>query len=283
MQKLSIIIVSWNVKQLLRECLQSLVSSEQGLDLEIIVIDNHSTDGSAEMVRTDFPAITLIHSEKNLGFAAANNIGLAQATGDFILLLNPDTVAPAGSLIALVQYLESHPEVGIVGPRITNPDGSSQSSVRGNPTGYNQLYVLLKQINVLPWLPGLREYLRHDFDYTQTQSVDQLMGAALMFPKSLIQKIGVLDEKFFLWFEEVDFCLRAKQAGLQIIYLATSQISHQGGASFGQRLTLDKQKIFNQSLVLYLKKHRPASEVSLIKFFLPTNMLLTWFYSLIKR
>ncbi len=283
MNKLSVIIVNWNVKQLLSACLRSLLTGEQGVELEIIIIDNQSTDGSVAMIQQEFPSVTLIASEKNLGFAAANNIGLQRATGEYCILLNPDTVVPAGSLKAMVDYLEAHSEVGIVGPHIINPDGTTQPSVRGNPTGYNQLFVILKQINVLPWLPSLHSYLRRDFDYAQTQPVDQLMGAALMFPKSLLAKIGLLDEQFFLWFEEIDYCLRTKQAGLQIIYLATSQIIHYGGASFNQRLTLDKQKIFNRSLIAYLKKHRPASELSLIKFFLPTNMFLTWLYSLIKR
>lgn len=283
MDQLSVIIVNWNVKQLLSDCLRSLLTAEQGVELEIIVIDNHSTDGSVEMIKQEFPQVKLITSETNLGFAVANNLGLKSAIGDYLMLLNPDTVVPAGSLKALVEYLQAHPEVGIVGPHIMNPDGTTQPSVRGNPTGQNQLFVILKQINVLPWLPSLRSYLRTDFDYSQTQSVDQLMGAALCFPKTLLTKIGPLDEQFFLWFEEVDYCLRAKQAGLQIIYLATSQITHRGGASFGQRLTMDKQRIFNRSLLSYLKKHRPSSELSLIKFFLPTNMFLTWLYSLIKR
>jgi GT2 family glycosyltransferase len=281
--KLSIIIVSWNVKQLLHECLQSLSSNEQGIELEIIVVDNNSTDGSAAMVQTEFPQVILLPQESNVGFAKANNLGLRRATGDYFLLLNPDTMVPTGSLRPMVDYLQAHSEVGIVGPHIVNPDGTTQASVRGNPTGLNQLFVLLKQINVMPWLPSLRSYLRRDFDYSQTQSVDQLMGAALMFPRSLTTVVGFLDEQFFLWFEEVDLCLRTKQAGLDIIYLATSQITHHGGASFGQRLTLDKQKIFNQSLIAYLRKHRSESELSMIQFFLPMNMFLTWLYSLVKR
>ncbi len=281
MPKLSVIIVSWNVRQLLHDCLTSLATAED--NLEIIVVENSSSDDTAAMVRQDFPTVVLIENKDNLGFAAANNLGIKKATADVLLLLNPDTIVPAGSLTTMLDYLQTHPEVGLIGPHILNPNGTTQASVRGNPTGWNQLFVLLKQINVMPWLPGLGSYLRRGFDYKKTQEAEQLMGAALMFPRSTLNKVGPLDEQFFLWFEEIDFCLRIRHAGLKIIYLATSVITHHGGASFNQRLTVEKQQIFNRSLLAYLQKHRPASESTLIKFFLPTNIMLTKLYSLTKR
>ncbi len=281
--KLSVIIVSWNVRGLLRQCLQSLQRSSQALELEVIVIDNHSSDGSRVMVMSEFPQVRLIANDTNRGFAAANNQGLAQATGDYILMLNPDTEVKPTALAQLVDQLAQKPQVGIIAPALLNPDGSRQRSVRRNPSVADQTAVLLKMINVLPSVWPLRQYLCWDFDYSQAAEVEQLMGAALLFRRSLLDQIGTLDESFYLWFEEVDFCRRVQQAGLKLLYYPAAKIVHHGKASFRQHFTLRLQMMFNHSLITYMKKHSNPIAVAWLYLMMPFNLLLTWLYSFVKR
>lgn len=280
--KLSVIIVSWNVRGLLRQCLQSLQRSSQALDLEIIVIDNNSADGSRVMVMSEFPQVRLIANDTNRGFAAANNQGLAQATGDYILMLNPDTEVKPSALTILTDQLAERPDVGLIAPALLNPDGSRQRSVRRNPNVADQTAVLLKMINVLPSVWPLRQYLCWDFDYSQATEVEQLMGAALLFRRSLLDQIGTLDESFYLWFEEVDFCRRVQQAGLKLLYYPAAEIVHHGKASFRQHLTLRLQMMFDRSLLTYMKKHSNPIAVAWLYLMIPFNLLLTWLYSFIK-
>ena len=152
--KVSVVIVSWNVHDLLSQCLQSL--RQQGTDLEIIVVDNHSLDDSTTMVHNDFPEVRLIANSVNQGFAAANNQGFRLASGDYILMLNPDTLVRPQAVEKLALYLSNHPEIGIIGPALLNPDNSRQRSVRRNPTVWDQTTVLLKLMNIIPEIwPGI--------------------------------------------------------------------------------------------------------------------------------
>jgi len=279
---LSIIIVSWKVKNLLRLCLQSLQNNSAGLKLEIIVIDNASADGTVEMLAAEFPAARLIINQDNRGFAAACNQGLNLANGKYILLLNPDCEVTANALAEMITYLANHPDTAIVGPQLLNADGSSQLSVRSFPTLGSQILTLLKLQNVWPGLPPLKKYLLPDFNYQAEQAVEQVMGAAMMFRRSAVDEIGLLDEKFFIWFEEVDYCLRAKQKGYRVLYLPKAKIIHHGGASFRQVMSLPKQIIFNRSLLHYFRQHGNFFSVCLIYLFLPINLVLTWLYQLVK-
>lgn len=279
--KLSVIIVSWNVRDLLRRCVQSLAATT-GLELEVIVIDNNSSDNSAAMVRSEFPHVRLIANETNNGFAAANNQGFALATSDYIMMLNPDTEVRPNALSLLVEQLIQQPQIGLIGPALLNADGTRQRSVRRNPSVADQTAVLLKMINVLPSVWPLRQYLCWDFDYAQAATVEQLMGAALLFRRSLLEKIGTLDESFYLWFEEVDFCRRTQQAGFQLLYFPAAEIIHHGKASFRQHFTLRLQMMFNRSLLTYMKKHSNPIAVAWLYLMLPFNLLLTWLYSFVK-
>ncbi len=254
--RLSIIIVNWNVRELLRACLASIEKHLAGFSYEIFVVDNASTDGSADMVAKNFPSVRLIANTKNAGFAKANNQGIALAKGEYILLLNPDTECVDDSLKRMTEFLDTRPDIGILGPKLLNADRTLQPSVRRFPTPLSQALILLKLHHFFPNLPPLKKYFAKDFDYEKAKEADQVMGAAFLIRRAMIEKIGPLDEKYHIWFEEVDFCKRAKNAGWKVFYDPRFSIVHRGGASFAQRLSTDKQKIFNASMRRYIKKYR---------------------------
>ncbi|MBN2138819.1 MAG: glycosyltransferase [Sedimentisphaerales bacterium] len=252
---LSIIVVSWNVKQDLADCIRSISQNPPDCRYEIIVVDNASTDGSAEMVAKEFPSVTLISNEDNRGFAAANNIGIRQARGRYVLLLNPDTVVHAGSLDTLITFMENHNDVGACGPKLLNSDGTIQPSARKFPT----LRALLHRYTILRILPlfrrQYRKWLMTDFTHDRRKNVDQVMGAALMVRRSVLENVGLMDEDFFMYYEEVDLCCRIKKAGWRIVFVPDAVITHTGGRSIGQ-IRIRKRIMTLRSVMLFLRKHR---------------------------
>lgn len=254
--KVSFIIVSWNVEELLKECIQSILRRSYFFPIEVIVIDNASRDGSVTMVSQNFPSVKLICNDKNKGFGAACNQGIAAAMGEYIFLLNPDSTLEDSALETLVSYMDTHPDVGMSAPQIRNGDGSIQQSIRGFPSSFSQLLILLKLRRWAPSLKALRRYFALDFDYTKNeQEVDQPMGAAMIIRSSVLKKIGVFDEQFFLWFEEVDLCKRMRDAGYAIRYISSAHVVHYTGKSFSQQSILERQKNFFRSCGRYVRKH----------------------------
>lgn len=262
---LSIIIVSWNVADLLKKCLDSIYKYTQGISFEIFVIDNASSDNSVAMIQENFPKIKFIINQENKGFAAANNQGASQAQGRYILLLNPDTELKEDSLSKVARFMDKQPKCGIAGCHLENPDGAHQDSVRRFPSFWDQILILLKAHHIFPRLAIFRRYLYVDFDYSREQKVEQVMGAFFMIRREMIEQIGLLDEKFFIWFEEVDFCLRAQKAGWLVYYTPITSVIHHFGQSFKQKRTLDKQKIWTASLSCYFKKYHSCWQYGLIK------------------
>ena len=237
MTDLSIVIVNWNVRDLLRRCLLSIDQEACGTSsptCEVIVVDCASSDGSAEMVRREFPGVQLVAHAENLGYARGNNIGLAHASGRYLLILNPDTELKGGALGRMLDYLETHGPVGAVGPRLCYPDGSLQSSRRRFPTLATAFCesTLLQQ-----WFPNnrvARRYQLADQPADRPQAVDWLVGAALMIRRAAWQQVGPLDEGFFMYFEELDWCRRCRAAGWQIHYLPDACIVHHEAKSSEQ-------------------------------------------------
>lgn len=249
---LSVIIVNWNTRELLRACLASCRVAAT-TETEIMVVDNGSTDGSATMVATDFPEVRLIRNSHNAGFVRANNQGLAASKGRFVLLLNSDTVVAADSLAALIAAGEARPRTGIIGPTLVNPDGTTQWSVRGLPTVLDHLILFTKFHNFFPSL--LKRHLAIGFDYTREQVVDQVMGAAMLIRREVIDQIGVLDAAIWSWYEDVDYCARAQAVGWEVRYVPCTKIVHLKGQSFAQHLPLTKQRMLVRSILIYTKKH----------------------------
>jgi len=265
---LSIIIVNWNVRDLLRRCLHSLLRpSTHPLQHEIIVIDNASNDGSVEMLRTEFPQVRLIANEENRGFTAANNQGLAVAGGRYLLLLNPDTEVVDDALTVMVRYMEEHPQVGVLGPRLLYPDGRLQPSRRRFPTFAT---ALLESTVIQQWSPDnrvLRRYYMRDTPDDETQEVDWLVGACLLVRREVYEQVGGLDEGFFMYSEELDWCKRIKEAGWRIVYLPTATVIHHEGKS-SEQVVAARHIYFQSSKVRYFRKHHGPIQGEVLRWFL---------------
>ncbi len=269
---LSIVIVSWNVRDLLRRCLNSfsataLLPAPEGLRCEVFVVDNASRDGSAEMVRTEFPQVTLIQNTENVGFTRGNNQALARATGRYMLLLNPDTEVVGDALATMADYMDAHPQVGVLGPQLVYPDGSIQSSRRRFPT----LATMFVESTVLQRLFGhsslVRRYYMLDKAHDAIQEVDWMVGACLMARREAVQSVGLLDERFFMYSEEMDWCLRIKRQGWQVVYLPTARVVHHEARSSEQ--VLAAQHIhFQSSKVAYAAKHFGSRQAEALRLFL---------------
>ena len=276
--EISVIIVNWKVRPLVEKCLDSIIANSAGIDVEIIVVDNDSRDGTSEMVMAEYPDVRMIALPRNHGFAAANNLALKQARGKYLFFLNPDTRVTPDFLSKMLAYIKDHPEVGIVGPKILNSDRSLQLSVRRFPDLFSQILILLKLKNVLINNKFLANYLFGDFDYEKEQSVDQIMGAAMVMRREVMDKIGRFDQKFFIWFEEVDICKRAQKAGYKVNYYPEASIIHYGGSSFEKQMIMWKQLVFNKSLLYYFWKHKPIWQWFILLLFMPINLALTFLY-----
>lgn len=276
---LSIIIVNWKVRRLLERCLDSIIANQGNYNLEIFVVDNDSRDGSPEMIMGQYPQVKMIALAKNHGFAKANNLAIKQSSGDLVFLLNPDTEITEGFFDKVLEYMSKHKEVGILAPKIMNTDKSLQHSIRRTPDLFSQILVLLKLTNILSDNKTLNHYLARDFDYDKEQVAEQIMGAAMIIRREVFDKIGLLDENYFVWFEEVDFCNQANKSGIVIKFLPDIYILHHKGASFDKKRMLKKQLIFNKSLLYYFWKNKAIWQWFIILLFVPLNILLTILYA----
>lgn len=251
----SVVILSWNARGWLRRCLASLFHpddaevrsawSRVGVSLgdvaaervscEVIVVDQESLDGSAEMVELEFPQAVLVRQKPNLGFAGGNNVGFRHARGRYVVLLNSDTVVRPGWLTALADYADAHPKAGLIGPKLLNPDGSLQYSCRCFPS----LGAGLFRHTPLEWLsPKNRytaDYLMRDWDHNDPREVDWLSGACVLARREMIDEIGGLDEGYFMYFEDVDWSLRAHRAGWEVRYVPEPVVIHEVGRSSDRR------------------------------------------------
>ncbi len=250
--RISVLIVNWNTRDDLEACLASLAA--QPAPLEVIVVDNASADGSAAMVRERFPGVTLLDPERNLGYAAGNNLAAESAMGDWLLFLNPDTVVPSGAPEALARFLEERPKAGLAAPRLVGPDGSVQASVRGMPEPAGLFGAWLHLDRLAPGHPAWDSYRMLSMDYGRTQRVPQPMASAWMVRRAAWEEVGPFDEAFPLFFNDVDWCLRAERAGWETWYLADVSVVHKGGASTRQvkpKATWESHR----ALVRFYRKH----------------------------
>lgn len=227
----SIIIVSFNTCHVLKECLQTLMKETHSIRHEVIVIDNASKDGSAEMVTQEFPHVQLICSPTNLGFAAANNVGFAQAHGKYVVLLNSDAFLTDHALTKAVAFMETHPNVGMTGARLISRDGSWQPSARMFPGLLNHFLTLSGLAARYPKSKFLGRVDRTWADPLQPASVDWIPGAFAIIRRTVLETVGYFDEDFFLYYEEVDLCKRIKAAGYEVWYLPEIVVIHLGGES----------------------------------------------------
>jgi len=278
--KLSIVIVSWNVKDDLLACLRSIEQNPPSEEFEVIVVDNASTDGSAEAVRNLFPRVMLIPNNQNMGFAAANNVGIKKAQGSYVLLLNPDTIVHDGTLDALIKFMDENKDVGICGPKLLNPDGTTQPSTRRFPT----MRGILHHHTIFRFIPVFRghhrKWLMKDFTHDHQEDVDQVMGAALMARRSVLEELGGMDEAFFMYYEEVDLCYRLKQLGWRIVFTPTARITHNAGRSAAQ-IPVERRLMKLKSALRFLRKHHPPRSVLLFNILFKPAALLQDIYHIL--
>lgn len=265
----AIIIVNWNTGKLLAACLRSLQQlPEQELISQIIIVDNDSHDDSiadAEAVAVQ-KKIIFVQAEKNFGFAAANNLGIKQVVNPLadIFLLNPDTEVERGAILKMVADLKHNPRIGIVGAHLRHPNHTTQPSIRQFPTLAVFVIQFLKLHHLLPELRVWQQYMMQNFNYDQVAHVDQVMGAAMLIRRKAWDQLQGLDEDFFIWFEEVDFCRRAKNRGWLVQYEPEASIIHHGGVSFDQVVGWHKSALWLRSCLTYARKYLPLGLLLLL-------------------
>jgi hypothetical protein len=308
---LSVIIVNWNVRDLLRRCLASITGSDglcvAGLDTlhystgegselpltahhspvtdhrspitvyraEIIIVDNASADASVAMLREEFPWVQVIPNTQNLGFTRANNQGLAQSQGRYVLFLNPDTEVHAAALRTMLDYAETYPAVGVIGPQLRYADGSVQSSRRRFPT----VATFFLEATVLQrWWPRQRVLDRYyvlDRPDDVVSAVDWVVGACMLVRRAVLDQIGGFDEGFFMYAEEMDLCRRAVTAGWQVIYLPAAVVKHHEGKS-SEQVVAARHIRFHTSRVRYVRKHHGQLAATAVRSFLLLTFVYLW-------
>ena len=280
---LSVIIVSFNVRELLRVCLRSVYASGERADgrdlaLEVIVVDSASGDGSTEMVAREFPDVRLLAQTTNVGFTKGNNIGIEASRGRYMLLLNPDTEVDASALPAMVDYMDAHPDVGALGPRLFYPDGTTQSSRRRFPTlatGFLESTILQRY-----WRDNavLRRYYCSDLPIDRAHEVDWVVGAALLVRRKATDQVGPMDEGYFMYSEEMDWCYRIKKAGWRMMYLPDARIVHYEGKSSEQHLA--RRNIhFHESKCRFFAKNYGPWQGALLRAFI----FLTFLFQVVEE
>lgn len=289
--ELSVIIVNWNVRDLLRRCLQSIVGSDAlfiaagatgkpasrgpGWTAEVIVVDNASSDDSVAMLAREFPWVRVIANSGNAGFTRGNNQGLAVSRGQYVLFLNPDTELAAGALQQMLTYAAAQPQVGIIGPQLRYGDGSLQSSRRRFPT----LATFLLESTVLQrWWPRnrvLSRYYMLDRPDDAVSEVDWVVGACMLVRRAVLDQIGGFDEGFFMYSEELDLCRRAVTAGWRVIYLPAAVVTHYEGKS-SEQVVAARHKRFYRSRVRYVRKYHGAAAAFVVHSFVLLTFVFQW-------
>ncbi len=254
----SVIIVNWNTQGLLRDCLHSVLG-QTSASHQIIVIDNASTDGSVAMVQAEFPDVVLIPNTQNRGFAAANNQGLQVATGAHLLLLNPDTVVLDGAIDKMLAWLDRHPDVGCVGCQVLEGPGVIQRTCFADPSPANQLIVELGLMRLARWVPVFGRPWYTDWDRKSERDVNVVSGMFMLVPRAVLDKVGFLDEAFFIYAEEADWCRRIRNAGWRCVFAPEAQIIHLDGGSKSTSQIRSKMYVqMQKSHLIYARKHYGA-------------------------
>jgi hypothetical protein len=250
---LSVVVVSWNTRDDLRACLRSTLDGLAGIAGEVIVVDNASSDGSAEMVAAEFPEVRLVRSPENVGFAGGCNAGLAVAAGRNLLLLNPDTVVVGDVLAATVRYLDDHPEVGALGCRVLDADGSVSPTCFRDPSVLNT-FLGVTGLSRLPWPRWLGRERMTDWHRDRERDVDVVTGCYMAVPRAVVDRVGVLDDGYFFCGEESDWCRAIRRAGLAVRFAPVGDIVHTSGVA-GRKLDHRRQLLLDAGLVRYAHKN----------------------------
>ena len=270
MLDLSVIIVNWNTSDLLAKCLRCVESTVQRVSYETWVVDNASTDGSVDMLRRDFPDVKLIANSQNVGFARANNQAMAVAAGRYVLLLNSDAFVKDNTIDEMVRFMDEHPDAGLAGCKLLYDDGRLQPSCSSFPTLATELFIAFGLDRLFPKSPIFGKYRMTDWDYRDAREVDVIMGAFMLARADAIQKVGVMDEAFFMYSEEVDWCYRFKQAGWKIYFTPEVETVHLWGGS-SKAVKVETLIRLYRSRVQFFRKHYGRLTAALYKLILGLN------------
>lgn len=267
----SVIIVNWNTKQLLRDCLFSVCEHAGNIDYEIIVIDNASTDRSTEMVKTDFPQVVLLENPDNRGFATANNQGMAIAKGRYVLLLNSDTIVLDNAIANTVHFADENPQAAVIGCRVLNPDRTLQQTCFMFPSVLN---MVLSSTYLYKMFPKSRFFGREQmtwWDRNDVRSVDVVTGCFMLVRRGAIEQVGMMDESFFMYGEETDWCYRFRKNGWEVMFAPVGQIIHFGGQSTAQKPVAMIVQL-RLSILKFMKKH-----YNLVTYFIARLLVALFF------
>ena len=253
----SICIVSWNTSSLIKQCLQSIYKFTSGISFEVVIVDNGSTDGTIEMIQTDFPQCHLIKSSENLGFTKGNNLAVKNSSGRYILYLNPDTELISNSIYMMVKFLDENSDYGAVGPRLVFQDRNIQYvCARTFPTPKNQFNLLAMLDRIFTKSKFFSTVEMRYWDHKSNRDIDCLSGACILTRKEIVDMDGGFDENIFMYAEDVDFCYRILKSGWKIFYLADETIIHYAGSSSKKRDTTFFSTIMQrESNIYFLNKH----------------------------
>jgi len=267
---LGIVIVNYNTAKLLRDCLRSLYAST-GVTFQVVVVDNCSSDGSAQVVRQEFPQAQLIVAEENRGYACANNLGLrmfldgTESPPRYLLLLNADTLLPPEALAQMVAFLDTHPAAGVAGPKLVRPDGSLDLACRRSfPDMATLIYRRLGLHKLFPHHPRFARYNLTFLDPNETTEVDSVVGAFMMVRTDAVNKVGLLDESFFMYGEDLDWAYRIKQAGWKVYYYPGVEVLHYKGESSKQRVFKTTYE-FYRAMYIFYRKHYARNTLWLLR------------------
>lgn len=275
----SIIIVSWNVQDLLSACIDSIIQSPVAINqadgdkpiVEIIVVDSASSDNTVKMLRENYPQVKLLAQSDNVGFTRGNNIGFESAQGRYLFMLNPDTEIIADAIPQMLNYMDAHDDIGLIGPHTLNTDGTTQSSRRHFPTKALAFFESTWLQAFAPETMMTHFYINDEAD-DAILDVDWMQGSALMTRHEIYEEIGGLDTDYVMYSEEMDWCKRIRNAGWRAIYLGTAQIIHHAGKSTDQ-IGAQKHIWFQESKLRYFKKHHGAGFATILRIFLIVNYL----------
>ena len=281
---LSICIVTLNAGKFLQDCLDSIYSNSFNSEFEIIVVDQNSDDGTVEIIRKRFPDVELIQTCGNEGFTRPMNLAMETARGSYVALLNPDTLVHPGAFDQLCDFLIINPEIGIVGPKVLNPDGSLQAPCRrGDARPWAVISYFTGLSSLLPTKAIFNGYLLSHLDEDQVAPVDGVSGSCMVVRREVIETIGYLDELFFAYQEDADYCLRARNAGWQVYYFPEAQITHYGGQG-GSRVQPKRSILaWHKSYFLYYRKHFASDYLFLLNWFYYVAMGVKLVFTLLRN
>jgi len=266
---LSVIIVNYNTRKLLLDCLASVFSTVPPLNFEIFVVDNASTDGSVEAVKAAFPEVACICNSVNLGFARANNLAVTQSSGKYLMLLNTDAILTPTATATIIGYMDKNPDVGVCGGQLLNSDGSLQNSIANYPTLATELFSKSLLRRMFP-----QKYPGKESSFEQPVEVESIIGACMVVSKEAVDQVGMLDESFFFFFEETDWCLAMKKNCWRVMFHPGAHVYHLQGQS-AKRVNVAARIEYWRSRYTYFRKHESVAAFFLLRSGLIARLMLS--------